>query len=110
MNSLPRKIELIGNLLQRDALIAKFEDLSVTSGIRCRSGRKRSPLPSGQTREDRDAAIGQTAPAVPLSRVTDPCTQRDFLPRQGLHMSCRHSSMPFTGSELIESFQIVLEL
>lgn len=109
MDTLTRQIELVSNLLQRDTLIPEFEDLSIASWVSSWARRKRSPLPPRESREDRYSALGQTAPAVALAGVSHPCAQRDFLPCQGLLMSCRHPSVSFSSDELIERFQVVLE-
>lgn len=109
MNPLPREIEPVSNLLQRNTLIAEFENLLIPRWIGCWARRKRPPLPPRESRKDRYSAFGQTAPAVPLARVSHPCAQRDFLPRQSFRMSCRHSSVSFSSDELIERFQVVLE-
>lgn len=74
MDTLARKIELVSDLLQRDALIAEFEDLSITSWVSSWARRERPPLPPRESRKDRYSAFGQTAPAVPLARVPHPCT------------------------------------
>ncbi len=109
MDTLARKIELVSNLLQRDALIAEFEDLSITSWVSSWARRERSPLPPRESRQDCHPAFGQTAPAEALAGVSHPCAQRDFLTRQGLLMSCRHPSVSFSSDELVEGFQVVLE-
>ena len=109
MDTLARKIELVSDLLQRNALIAEFEDLSITSWVSSWTRREWPPLPPRESRQDRYSAFGQTAPAVALAGVSHPCAQRDFLPCQGLLMSCRHPSVSFSSDELIERFQVVLE-
>ena len=109
VNSLARKFKHICNCTERFTTSVHFDNQNISTFVHSWARAQRPPLPIWNHFKHFDAVFAQLFFLVPLTHITNPCAQRDFMSVDELNKNSRDSTVPFASSEISQTFKCQFE-